>query len=122
MALFGHAGVVAPCPLLGDERTWLRRAARSESDPKRSSGCRASSMKLMVYQHRISGHRMAPHAGEARAAGHSTSRRKGDFARESFGAPVEAHLALQLASNHAVHHVRAEAMTRRWLDRLGNRH
>jgi hypothetical protein len=33
----GGTGVVAPCPQLGDERTWLRRAARSESDPKRTS-------------------------------------------------------------------------------------
>ena len=33
------------------------------NDPKRSSGCRASSTKLMAYQHRISGHRMAPHTG-----------------------------------------------------------
>ena len=42
--------------------------------------------------------------------------RQDDFARESFRAPVEAHLALQLASNHALHHARAEAPTRGRLD------
>jgi hypothetical protein len=36
LAPFGHAGVVAPCPQLRDERTWLRRAARSESDPQQT--------------------------------------------------------------------------------------
>jgi hypothetical protein len=92
----------------------------SQFDPKRSPGYRASSTKLMAYQNpdQWASHGSARwSAGEARAAGRSASRRKDDFARESFGAPVEAHFALQLTSNHAVQHARAEAMTHRWLDR-----
>src|SRR5258708_3343613 len=41
-ALTGHAAVVAGCPLLRVKRTWIRRAARSESDPKRTSAWEAS--------------------------------------------------------------------------------
>jgi hypothetical protein len=41
-----------------------------------------------------------------------TSRLYYNFARQSLCAPVEAHFALQLASNHALHHARAEASTR----------
>src|ERR1700716_1547771 len=33
LALFGHAAVVAECPLLRDELTKLRRGLRSEFDP-----------------------------------------------------------------------------------------
>src|SRR4029077_15152495 len=40
-----------------------------------------------------------------------TSRLYCDFARQSFCPPVEGHLALQLSSNHALHHARAEAST-----------
>jgi len=53
--------------------------------------------------------------------GRSTSHRNDDFAHETFGVPVEANLALQLASNDAVHHARAEALTCRWLDRRATR-
>src|SRR3954469_12225482 len=35
-----------------------------------------------------------------------------NLARESFRAPVEVYLALQLVSNHARDHARAEALTR----------
>jgi hypothetical protein len=42
-------------------------------------------------------------------------RRYGDFAHESFGAPLETHFSLQLA-NHAFQHPGAEALTRRRLD------
>jgi hypothetical protein len=33
----GHAEVVAACPLLRDERTWLDRGSKSENDPQRKS-------------------------------------------------------------------------------------
>jgi hypothetical protein len=33
LAPFGHAAAVASCLLLGEERTWLGRARRSEFDP-----------------------------------------------------------------------------------------
>jgi hypothetical protein len=46
----------------------------------------------------------------------SISHRQDNLAREPFCAPVETHLALQLASNHVVHHARAEAPTRGRLD------
>jgi hypothetical protein len=40
MAPFGHAAVAASCLLLGEERTWLGRAGRSEFDPSRTLfGC-----------------------------------------------------------------------------------
>ena len=45
-----------------------------------------------------------------------SSSRQGNLARQSFRAPVEAHFAVQLASNHALHHARAEAAARRRLD------
>jgi hypothetical protein len=109
----------------GESGCAIGAAGSSAHDPKRSSGCQVSpnetygistsgSVGIALASARWSG-------GEARGAGRSTSRRKGDFARESFRAPVEAHLALQLASNHAVHHARAEALTRRWLDRRATR-
>jgi len=37
MALSGHAAVVSACRLLGDQRTWVRRSARSVDDPERTS-------------------------------------------------------------------------------------
>ena len=49
--------------------------------------------------------------------GASISHRQYNLALKSFRAPVKARLALQLASNNAVHHARAEALTRGWLAR-----
>jgi hypothetical protein len=37
-APFGHAGAVSSCPSLGDQRTNLGSAPRSQFDPQRKSG------------------------------------------------------------------------------------
>src|SRR6266550_9355666 len=38
------------------------------------------------------------------------------FAGEALGAPVEAHFAIELFSNHALHDAHAKAAARQWLD------
>jgi hypothetical protein len=42
VALFGHAALVAECPLLKDERTKLRRGPRPEFEPTRTFEVRAA--------------------------------------------------------------------------------
>src|SRR4029453_11254219 len=46
----------------------------------------------------------------------SISRHYADFAGESCRAPIEAHLAFHLASNHALYGARAEALARGWFN------
>jgi hypothetical protein len=46
----------------------------------------------------------------------SFSRHHADFAGESCRAPIEAHLAFQLASNHALYCAHAEALARGWFN------
>jgi NAD(P)-dependent dehydrogenase (short-subunit alcohol dehydrogenase family) len=48
MARNGRGDAVAACLLLGDERTWLKRAARPAFDPERTSGVRAERIDRMV--------------------------------------------------------------------------
>ena len=45
------------------------------------------------------------------------SQRQGDFARESFGAPIEANLTFHVSAYHVLHDARAEAPVRRRRDR-----
>jgi hypothetical protein len=42
--------------------------------------------------------------------------RYGNLARESFRAPVEAHVAIRLAANDALHHSRSETLSRGRID------
>ena len=48
LALFGHAGAVAACPLLRDQRTLLRCSPRCKFDPEWTKRFAALGVKISV--------------------------------------------------------------------------